>query len=66
MAKESTWVFPLLGLCSKLKELKQDCRHLPWSKYSCILSSIAFNSPFTWPAISLKFENMFTAFSSSF
>ena len=66
MAKESACVFPLLGMCSKLKESKRDRRHLAWSKYSCILSSLASNSPFTWPMTSLESENMFTAFPPSF
>ena len=66
MAKESACVFPLLGICSKLKELKRDYRRLTWFKYSCILSSLASNSPFTWPTTSLEFENVFTVFPPNF
>ena len=64
MAKESACVFPLLG--SKLKELKRDCRRLIWSKHHCILSSLASNSPFTWPTTRLESKNKFTAFLPSF
>ena len=66
VAKESAWVFLLLEICSKLKESKRDCRHLAWSRYSCILLSLVSNSPFTWPTTSLEFENMFTVFPPSF
>ena len=47
VAKDSACVFPLLGLCSKLKESKCDCRCLTWLRYPCILSSLASNFPFT-------------------
>ena len=66
MAKKSACVFPLLGIYSKLKELKCDYRCLTWLRYPYILSSLASNSPFTWPMTSLKSENMFTAFPPSF
>ena len=41
VARESACVFPLLGICNKLKD------SLTWFKYSYILTSLAFNSPFT-------------------
>ena len=66
VAKESAWVFPFLGMCSKLKESKLDHRHLALSRYSCILLSLNSNSPFTWPTINLESKNMFIAFPPSF
>ena len=62
VANESTWVFPLLETCDKLKRSKSDCRCLTWLKYSYILVSLAFNSPFTWPTTNLESENISTAF----
>ena len=47
VARESACMFPLLELCNKLKDLNPDCRCLTRFKYSCILPSLAFNSPFT-------------------
>ena len=43
MAKELACVFPLIGICSKLKESKCDYRCLTWLRYPCILSSFASN-----------------------
>ena len=39
VAKESAWVFPLLGICDKSKNSNFVCICLTWSKYSCILAS---------------------------
>ena len=49
-------------MCDKLKRSKYDCRRLTWLKYSCILASLASNSPFTWPTINLESENISTDF----
>ena len=54
VAKELTCVFSFLGICSKLKDSNPDCNYLIWFKYSCILTSLASNSPFTWPTTNLK------------
>ena len=62
VANESAWVFPLLETCDKLKRSKSDCRHLTWLKHSCIVASLASNSPFTWPTTNLKSENISIAF----
>ena len=62
MARELAWVFPLIGMCSKLKDSNPDCKCLTWFKYSCILTSLTSNSPFTWPTTNLEFENIFTVF----
>ena len=62
MANESAWVFPLLETCDKLKRSKPDCSRLTWLKYSCILASLASNSPFTWPTTNLESENISTTF----
>ena len=62
MARESACVFPLLGMCSRLKDSNPDYKCLTWLKYPCILSSLASSSPFTWPTTSLEFENIFTDF----
>ena len=62
MVRESTCVFPLLGMCNRLKDSNSDCKWLTWLKYPCILLSLASNSPFTWPTTNLEFENIFTAF----
>ena len=62
VARESACVFPLLGMCSRLKDLNPDCIYLTWLKYPCILASLASSSPFTWPTTNLKFENIFTTF----
>ena len=66
MAKELACVFPLLEICSELKESKCDCRCLTWLRDSCILSSLTSNSPYTWPTTSLESENIFTVFLPSF
>ena len=62
VARESTCVFPLLGTCCTLNDSNLDCKCLTWLKYPCILSSLAFSSPFTWPTTNLESENIFTAF----
>ena len=62
VAKESAWVFPLLGMCSKLKDSNLDCKFLTWLKYSCILTFLASNSPWTWPTTNIEFENISIAF----
>ena len=58
VARESACVFPLLGICNKLKDSNSNCKCLTWFKYSCILTSLASNSPFTWPTINLESENI--------
>ena len=60
VARKSACVFLILGICSKLKDSKLDCKCLTWLKYSCILISLAFNSPFNWPITSLDSENTST------
>ena len=62
VANESVWVFPLLEMCDKLNRSKLGHRHLTWLRYSCILISLAFNSPFTWPTTSLESKNISTIF----
>ena len=62
VAKESAWVFLLLGICDKSKNSNFVCIRLTWPKYSCNLVSRASNSPFTWPTTSLESENISTAF----
>ena len=62
VARESVCVFPLLRICSKLKDSNLDCKCLTWFKYSCILPSLASNSPFTWLIINLKSKNISIAF----
>ena len=62
VARESACVFPLLGTCKRVKDSNPDCRCLTWLKYPCILSSLAYSSPFTWPMTNLEFENIFTTF----
>ena len=47
VAKESAYVFPLLGMCDRLKDSHLDYWCLTWRKYPYILSSLASNSPFT-------------------
>ena len=47
VANESVWVFPLLEMCDKLNRSKLSHRRLTWLRYSCILTSLASNSPFT-------------------
>ena len=44
------------------ERLNPDCKCLTWFKYSCILTSLASNSPWTWPTINLEFENISTTF----
>ena len=62
MANESAWVFLLLETCNKLKRSKSDCKRLTWLKYYCILTSLASNSPFTWPTTNLESENISIVF----
>ena len=62
VAKESTWVFPFLGIYDKSKNSNFVCIRLAWLKYFCILVSHASNSPFTWPTTSLESENISTVF----
>ena len=66
VAKESVWVFPLLGICDKSKDSNFVCIHLTCLKYSYILVSRASSSSFTWPMISLEFENIFHCPSTHF
>ena len=62
VARESAYVFPLLGIWNKLKDSNLDYKCLSWFKYSCILTSLASNSPFTYPMTNLESENISTAF----
>ena len=62
VANESVWVFPLLEMCDKLNRSKLGYKRLSWLRYSCILASLASNSPFTWPTTSLKSENISAVF----
>ena len=62
VARESAWVFPLLRMCYKLKNSNPDCKCLTRLKYSCILSSLASNSTWTWPTTSLEFANISITF----
>ena len=62
VARKSACVFPFLGICSKLKDLNPNYKCLTWFKYSCILTSLASNSPLTWPTTNLESENISTAF----
>ena len=60
MARKSACVFSLLGMCNRLNDSNLDCKCLTWLKYPCILSSLASNSPLTWPTTNLESENIFT------
>ena len=62
VARELACVFLLLRTCSRLNDSNLDYKCLTWLKYPCILSSLASNSPFTWPTTNLESENIFTAF----
>ena len=62
VAKESACVLPFLGICSKLKDSNPYYKHLTWFKYFCILTTLASNSPFTWPITNLESENISTTF----
>ena len=62
VANESAWVFPLLEMCDKLNRSKLGHRRLTWLRYFCILTSLASDSPFTWPTTSLESENISTIF----
>ena len=62
VANESAWVLPLLEMCDKLNRSKLGRRRLTWLRYSCILTSLASISPFTWPTTSLESENISTTF----
>ena len=63
VARESTYVFPFLGMWCRLNDSNFDCRNLTWFKYPYILSSLASNSPPTWLTTSLESENTFMAYS---
>ena len=45
MVRELECVFLFLGICDKLKDSNLDYKCLTWLKYSCILRSLASNSP---------------------
>ena len=45
MAKEFACVFLFLETCDNLKDSNLDYKCLTWLKYSCILGSLASNSP---------------------
>ena len=60
LVRESKCVFLFLGIQSKEKESNLDCRCLFWFKYSCILTSLASSSPFTWSTTNIESENIFT------
>ena len=62
VVRKSACVFLLLGIYDKLKDSNPDCKCLTWFKYSCILRSLASNSPWTWPTTSLESENISIAF----
>ena len=62
MAKELACVFLFLEIYDNLKDSNPDCMCLTWFKYSCILRSLASNSPWTWPTTSLESKNISTAF----
>ena len=66
VVKESTCVFSLLGMCSRLNDLNFDCRSLTWLKYPCIFSSLASSSPPTWPTTSLEYEKILLLFPPPF
>ena len=54
VANESAWMLPLLEMCDKLNRSKLVRRRLTWLRYSCILTSLASISPFTWLTTSLE------------
>ena len=58
VASESACVFPLLETCVRLKDSKSDCRCLTWPRYSCILASLASNSPIAWPMTNFESEKI--------
>ena len=62
VVRESACVFPLLGICNRLKDSNLNCKCLTWLKYPYILTSLTSNSPFTWPTTNLESENISTAF----
>ena len=62
VARESTWVFPLLRTCSRLNDSNLNYKCLARLKYPYILSSLASSLPPTWPTTSLESENIFIAF----
>ena len=62
VARESEYVFLLLGIYNKVKDSNPNYKRLTWFKYSCILKSLASNSPFNWPTTNLEFENISTVF----
>ena len=66
VARKLAYVFLFLGTCDKLKDLNADYKCLTCFKYSCILISLASNSPRTWPTTSLELEKISTTFSPIF
>ena len=62
VVRESTCVFLLLGICCKEKDSNLNYKCLTCFKYSCILKSLASNSPFIWLTTNLEFENTSTIF----
>ena len=62
VVRELACVFLFLGICNKLKYSNPDYKCLTWFKYSCILRSLASNSPWTWPTTSLESEKISTTF----
>ena len=62
VARELAYMFPLLGICNKLKDSNCDCKFLTWFKYPCILTYLASNFPFTCPMTNLESENISIAF----
>ena len=62
VAREFAYVFLCLRTYDKLKDSNTDYKCLTWFKYSCILRSLASDSPPTWPTINLEFENISTPF----
>ena len=62
VVRESAYVFLLLGICGKVKDSNPDCNYWTWFRYSCILKSLASNSPLTWPTTNLESESTSTIF----
>lgn len=66
VANELAWKFLPLGTCFIENIAKLDCNCLIWPRYHYVLWSLASNSPFTCPIISLKLEKTSIALSLSF
>ena len=58
VARELACVFLLLGIYNKVKDSKPDHKCLTWLRYSCILGSLASNSPSTWTTTNLESEKV--------